>query len=476
MTTTTDTLSPAATSRRLAREAGQSLPLIAVMFVVLCGFVGLTIDVGNGLLQKRRLQAAVDLGLLSGARDLPSTTTASTTAATFVRSNFSRATDQPVTVTASTACMTTGCASPNKLSVTAKTTTPTYFVRLFGKKSWNVGAKGAACAPCATGTASYDVVVVLDRSNSMSDGDMANAKEGIRELLGFFDPTKDRIALTVLESSDAIAPTFRSGLVAPCDSGGTSYSSTSYLASAYTGYGGSAGAFMDGTAASHDSWLVVPLSQGTTFKNANGTLNENSTYLNTLDCIENKGSTPIGPAMQAATNELSTNGRATAKKVIIYFGDGGASSMPLLRQCRQRTSTSSSWQSWRACVTGDGASNLNQSSGPLRQWQVTGSASWYTWATGDRDRPCQDAIDQSRRASSQGFDVYTIGYGVNSDWCRPGMSSSPPEVPNITQLNTIKTMASSTDKFHQQAARGDVQAIFATIGREITAGGTRLVE
>ncbi|RYE75817.1 MAG: hypothetical protein EOO74_09445, partial [Myxococcales bacterium] len=56
---------------RSSRELGQSLPLICLMFVVLCGFVGITIDVGYGMLQKRRLQASVDLGLISGARELP---------------------------------------------------------------------------------------------------------------------------------------------------------------------------------------------------------------------------------------------------------------------------------------------------------------------------------------------------------------------------------------------------------------------
>ena len=98
-------------NRRYESERGQALPLIIVMFIVLCGFVGLTIDVGYGLLQKRRLQAAVDMGALSGAQKLPGTD-AGADAASFTRANFKLASDQAVNVTATTSCMVAGCTVP----------------------------------------------------------------------------------------------------------------------------------------------------------------------------------------------------------------------------------------------------------------------------------------------------------------------------------------------------------------------------
>jgi len=450
------------------------MPLIVILFVVMCGFVGLTIDVGYGLLEKRRLQAAVDLGLLSGAQELPGRTTAATEARNYTTTNFRLVSDEPITINTSTSCMVQGCSNHDRLTLSASTQTPTFFLSLFGVDSFNVAAQGSACGPCDSSIAFYDVVVVLDRSNSMSDQDMVEAKEGVRELLGFFDPDRDRIGLAVLDAADSNGAIFsggnRSGCTRGGDTGGTSFTSTTYAGSDYTGYGGSAGAFMDGTAASHDPWLLVALSEGTTFKNANGTLNENSTYLNTLDCIDNKGSTPIGPAVLDATNELNSNGRDEARKVIVYFGDGGASSVPHQRQCRSRTSSSASWGSWRACATSDAGGGSN------RQWRINSAASWYTWTTGNGDRPCADAIAQSDRAANLGIDVYTIGYGVSTDYCRPGMSNSPAESPAITQRSAIEQMASSSDKYYQQTARGDIQAIFAAIGREITAGGTRLVD
>jgi Flp pilus assembly protein TadG len=458
-------------------ERGQALPLIILMFVVLCGCVGLTIDVGFGLLQKRRLQAAVDLGALSGAQQLPGTL-ASSDARSFTRSNFALASAQHVNVDATTSCMVAGCAEHDRLRLTASTQTPTFFVKLFGVDEWTVTARGAACGPCDSSVATFDVMVVLDRSGSMSGTDMANARTGIRELLEYFDDDRDRVGLTLLESADSDAPSFDGAGNAPCEADGTSYSTVSQPLPGYVPYGGSNGAFMDGSSGSHDDWVVVDLAHGTDFKNANGTLNENSTYLDTLDCVQDGGSTPIGPAVYEAANELDTHGRDDAVKVMVYIGDGGASSMPMQRQCRQRTSTSSSWQAWRACVTSDGAAAVNQSgSSRLREWRITGNQSWYPWSSGNRDRPCADAIAQSARAKNLGYDVYAIGYGVSSDYCMVGTdSTNHREQPLIRQSATIEGMASAPDKYFAQPGRGDITDVFSQIGRDITAGGTRLVE
>ncbi|MCW2956163.1 MAG: tad-like Flp pilus-assembly family protein, partial [Thermoleophilia bacterium] len=195
-------------------EKAQSAPLIIIMFILLCGFAGLTIDVGYGMLQKRRLQAAVDMGLLSGARVMPNTSDAATVSNSYVRDNFNRSTDQAVAVNTTTGCMVSGCVGHDRLNLVATTNTPTFFARLFGIDQWTVRARGSACGPCDSSPVSYDVIIVLDRSNSMcttgsgsSNGcsDLANAKEGIRELLQFFDPATDRVGLAVLGSSDTNA-------------------------------------------------------------------------------------------------------------------------------------------------------------------------------------------------------------------------------------------------------------------------------
>jgi len=486
-------------------EIGQSLPVIVLMFIVLCGMVGMTVDVGYGMLQKRRLQAAVDLGLLSGARDLPNATVAATDATAYVRTNFREATSQNLTVSTNTSCMVAGCASHDRLALTARTRTPTFFVKLFGIDNWNVSATGAACGPCDSSPVSYDVVVVLDRSNSMctnasgsrnsSCPDLQNAKEGIKEFLTFFDDDTDRVSLTVLSSSDT-APCSSTSTSGNCPAGHRNYShattsapgaalvtgsarnppacdgaNPNYVARSprvnttqngtYFGpYYGSLGDFMDGTASQHDAWVVVPLNQGTNFKNADGTVNNSSPFVSTLDCIQGKGWTPMAPALYEATEELRLNGRMVDStgndvyRAIVYFGDGGGTTTPVRR-------------------TADG--------------HVTTTNSWYTPTTGNQQRPCQDAVDQSRRAwNSFGIHVYTIGYALDEGTaqdCRANITLNsngswavPNESPSITAEQTLMRMAQGDGDFYEKVGSGDVSAIFAEIGHAITAGGTRLVD
>ncbi len=55
----------------LQEESGQTLVIAAVCMVVLIGFLGLAIDVGQARYQKRRMQMAADAAALAGALELP---------------------------------------------------------------------------------------------------------------------------------------------------------------------------------------------------------------------------------------------------------------------------------------------------------------------------------------------------------------------------------------------------------------------
>jgi len=49
------------------REAGQAIVLVALIMVVLFGFLGLAIDGGRGYVDRRQMQASVDAGALAAA-------------------------------------------------------------------------------------------------------------------------------------------------------------------------------------------------------------------------------------------------------------------------------------------------------------------------------------------------------------------------------------------------------------------------
>ncbi|MCW2962479.1 MAG: hypothetical protein JWM90_2866 [Thermoleophilia bacterium] len=52
-------------------ESGQTLVLISLFMVVLCGFLALVIDGGNMFLQRRHLQGTADAAAMAGVRELP---------------------------------------------------------------------------------------------------------------------------------------------------------------------------------------------------------------------------------------------------------------------------------------------------------------------------------------------------------------------------------------------------------------------
>lgn len=435
---------------RVSDERGQTLPIVALFLVVLLGFAALTIDVGNVLLHKRRLQAAVDLASLSAAQKLPDTAAARTEADAFTRTNWSTRTTLPVDPAATTGCMVAGCSVPDKLSIDATAAVPTYFAKLFGLDSMTVRAKASACGPCETTVKKFDVMVVLDRSYSMCldsrngfNGcyDLKQAVDGIKSLLKFFDPVNDQVGLTLLSSADTASPTAGLG-TPPCD--------TADPSDPNRGQGpffASAGDFMDGTPSDHDSWVVAPLSR--TFKNDDGSLNDSSPIMSTLDCVKSKYWTPIAPAISEATNALVTTGRSDSSvtKVMVFLGDGGANVQPMRR---------------------DGGT-------------ATATRSWYTPTDGNDLMPCHDAVAQAAKAKAAGIEVFSIGYDLNASSANTCFRDNHPNngsyvEPGITAKETMQQIATDVGHFYGKATPGELYAIFNSIGHQITTGGTRLVE
>jgi hypothetical protein len=457
----------AAIARRLGKEHGIAAPIVVIFMVVLLGVAALAVDLGFTYLQKRRLQAAVDYAVLAAAQKLPDATTATSDAQSFLNANWTNnGNSTNPSVNSITTCAfdpsnpqqcTTGSAAcatsqPCQIAVKATASVPTFFGKIFGIGSINVSAQGSACGGCGSVAVKYDVVVVLDRSNSMcynasdqyvgcssSSSNLSQAKAGILGLLSFFSPTTDRLGLAVLPSGDNVAPFNHVGTY-PCDTINQSDGSGRNQGLFY----GTLGDFMDGTPSSHDSWLIAPLASN--FKNADGSINNSSPFVSDLNCLQGKGWTPMAPAVQAATNELITDGRPDARKIIIYFGDGGGNVQPMKRD-----------------------SNGNATSTP----------SWYTASPGNNLRPCHDAVGQAAIAKAAGIEIYTIGYNLNdgdADTCYANnQPNSRADVESgIDARSTLQEMASDASHYYEKPTAGEVTSIFQAIGHSITSNETRL--
>src|SRR5690606_28114924 len=71
----------------IGRPDGQALALFAVGITVFCGFVGMSVDVGQIVLTRTDLQKTSDAAALAGAQDLPMTVEAENAALEYVQRN-----------------------------------------------------------------------------------------------------------------------------------------------------------------------------------------------------------------------------------------------------------------------------------------------------------------------------------------------------------------------------------------------------
>jgi Flp pilus assembly protein TadG len=134
--------------------AGQTLPVVILFLVVLCGLAGLVIDLGDGYLQKRSTQNVADAAALAGASSIP-TGTWQTAAMQNAATN-----DQPGDLVSAS------MPEADTVTVTVTRSSPTYILGLFGVHSISVTSAATATvealsqvsghvAPYAVTAASY---------------------------------------------------------------------------------------------------------------------------------------------------------------------------------------------------------------------------------------------------------------------------------------------------------------------------------
>jgi hypothetical protein len=170
---------------------------------------------------------------------------------------------------------------------------------------------GACKGPCGEPpTVPLDVIIVLDRTPSMSWYELNDAKDGAFAVLEMFDPEIQHVGLAVLGAAD---PDNHCQEKAP-DEGSSGWWCERWPWMCSPG----------------GEWLVVPLSDD--YQNADGSLNYSSELVSTLQCISTADSqwTNLGsPLSDSAFNrpdaltELLASGR-DVKKGIIMLSDGAA--------------------------------------------------------------------------------------------------------------------------------------------------------
>jgi hypothetical protein len=271
---------------------------VVVFLLTLLLFCGAVIDIGNAYRVKQALQASADAAVAAGAGNLPNTGAAS--AAAHNLSAESTAKNRIPGVPNVTANITLDCStSPNfcnpanTVHITETANIPTYFLRIIGINSITESVHAQACSPC--GGLPLDVMIVLDRTGSMSGSKITNAKNGILAFLSGMDPSIDNVGLVVLPPA----------------------TSTSQACSTNDDQ-----QYQDTTPA----YLLVGLSN--TYASSLGNLNDTSPLVSTVNCVHAVGGTSYTLALDNAYQELQAHGRVGTQKVIVFLSDGAANFGP----------------------------------------------------------------------------------------------------------------------------------------------------
>ncbi len=325
-------------------ERGQVLVLFTLVLVVICGFASLAIDIGLFFHERQRVQNMVDAAALAGAQNLPDDGPGALAAAqAYAAANNGGATAATVDITfrclvgdrnadglpdsgdvpavcdpgagSSFNCNNGLCVAQcdvnqgdkcNTIVVSGNKDVPFYFgpvLSLLGGSECffsqcPTGAiRAAACKGACGGapTAPLDVIEIIDRTLSMSQTDLDNAKNGARAVLNLFNPEKQRVGLGTLPQSPP------------------GNDCVSVRANEEPG-----------------NWVITDLSDN--YKNADGTLNPSAEIVSNINCLQLAYQfglqTNLGTPVKEAKERLIATGRPDTKWGIILMTDGEANVWP----------------------------------------------------------------------------------------------------------------------------------------------------
>lgn len=412
---------------RIRGTRGQAVIITAVSLVALLGLAGIAVDFGYVLNARRQLQASSDAAATAAAQDLSDNlttaiATATATSYSSVTGNKNAVANLPgVSITVQFSCLAgTGfplCTNPagvNAVGVRQAVTLPTFWGRVIGHNSMTVTAKTTALMKGGT-MPPLDVIIVLDTTGSMTGTPLANAKGGIRTLLGLLWPCQQG----VVTCGGGDPPIDTVGLfVFPGVLNATS------VAREYDCLGSPNPVTVDYDAS--PIYEITPLGNNYRTSSVSG-LNPSS---NIVDAVEGPGcgsgveaiggfGSYFAHAISAAQARLVSSGRASVQNVIIFVSDGDANE----------------------------------------------------YMAGQE--PCNEAVAAAQAAKAAGTWVYSIRYySSNGGGCDD--DSGP-----ITSLSTMQQINSdypllTAGKFFNQPNNSDLTSTFQKIGQDLL--NTRIIE
>lgn len=438
--------------------------LFALSLVVIMGMAALAVDVGVLRRANQELFNALDAGALAGASQLPADgATAETLALEYAQKNYGGlptadihvsfrclvgdrdgnglydSSDVPSVCNPGSnaagqwVCGRGVCAAPcvpsegdacNTIVVISAATVPFRFGSAVGvsQGTTNVVVSAACAGACgAVPTNPLDLVVIVDRTGSMSAADLTNAKDAAESVLTSLDPAIQHVALGTLGPSQT----------------GSSCSGADTPAKALAGAAAQYGSTYPGDLS---KWIPVGLTGlgapvNESYLNVDGTVNTGSLIVKAINCMNTSGTgTNLSTPIKMARQYLAASGRAGVPKAILFETDGSP--------------------------------NFNSA----------GTAADFT---------CSAANTEATAAKAAGVEIFTVGFGVGAGDVCPDASGAFQGKSVTTALASMAdssvdngcVAAENTDgdHFFCQPKTGDLSSVFVTAISALT-GATRLVQ
>lgn len=278
--------------RAAVDQRGIAAVWMVITLFVLLGIAAFAVDLVHALVVQQKVQNAADAAALGGVVKLPGDPAAAIAQAKLVAADNG----YPDGVGGVVVTVTPDVAN-SKLNVQITTPTETFFGKALGVDQLHVKQGSTAqFDPPQQLVSKLDVVFVIDRTQSMSDGDMEDARTAARKFLESLDPSLDHVALGLLGPSGPNS----------CPGGGNGVPAN--------------------TSAQYASgnWIVAPtFGFSSNYQDGSGNLNGGDPIVQTVNCFSTSGvGTNLSTPMAAAQAYLQTNGRPDAKWAIILETDG----------------------------------------------------------------------------------------------------------------------------------------------------------
>jgi len=411
-------------------DGGAISVLAALTMTMLVGFVGLGVDVGYAYYCQDKLQTTTDAAALAGAQmiNVGSGGTATTTATQYSASGTSSL-NQYAQLTATMApgypvlkCLTStgvSCSGPdnaNAIEVSQQAAVPTFFARLFGMSSWNISATSLASARGGM-QQPVDVEIILDTTASMNNADpncdISGATRedcalgGVRTLLAALDPCSATMANCGIATNNNVSnPLDRVGLMVFPGLYNSNQTQFDYDCS-------NTPVPEIATYAGSPVYQIIPFSSDYRGSDSATSLSPTSNLVlaarGVSTCSEGmdaKGGvgTFYADVINQAQSALTSDGRSTARKVIIFISDGGANAVA------------------------------------------------FNMPAGEATNQCQEAITAAQNAAAAGTWVYSISYGSSTS---TNPSTCTTDSPAISSCSTMQQIASDPTKYFSDTSGGD---------------------